>query len=136
MTLCLFSSIFFVLFANLSFGSLRISQVNRAFMNSYKGMYEASVITIDEEGEPITPYYDQTILRNYVTDYLEENIKKCVTDYTLNIDFYKNDEEKATPEELSRKVKISIDANINFLFHYSKDQTYSIKSRDSLWLIN
>ena len=84
MTNCIFYSLFFALFLNLSFGSLRISQVNRVFMSIYKGMIEASVVTINDQGEPIIPYYSQTTLNSYVDDYLKTNISKYVKEYTLN----------------------------------------------------
>ena len=87
MTLCLFSTFFFVLFLNLSMGSLRLTQLNRTFMNSYKGMYEACVVTVGNDGEPIKPYFEQNLLESYVADYLEPNISKYVTDYDLHLLF-------------------------------------------------
>ena len=47
-------------------------------MSIYKGMLEASVITVDDNGESTVPYYDKEVLSNYVTTYLENNIKNYV----------------------------------------------------------
>lgn len=93
-------------------------------------MYEASVITIDKEGEPIVPYYSQPILKNYVVTYLEKNITRYVTDYDLNVEFFENDGDTVCPNDgFARRVKISLNANINYLFHYNKVQSFSIKER-------
>lgn len=128
MTNCIFYSLFFVLFLNLSFGSLRLSQVNRAFMTTYKGMFEASVITVDEKGEPIYPYYSQPVLRTYISEYLEPNIKRYTTDYTLSIDFYLDDGvSKCDEKGLARCVKLNLSAHINYLFGYNKTQNFAIK---------
>lgn len=134
MTNCLFSTIFFVLFLNLSFGSLRYSQVNRTFLSSFKGMYEASVVTINNSGEPIKPYFNQNIVMTYVTNYLEKNLQKYVTGYDLNVKFYYIDggSECSTSTEKARCVKVSLNAKINSLFTYNNEKTYSIKEKQEL----
>lgn len=130
---CVFYSLFFALFVSLSFGSLRLSQINRVFMSSYKGLYEASVVTVDKNGEPIFPYFDQGILKNYIFDFLSKNLDRYATNYTLNVDFYKDDGiSECSSSELARNVKLSLKANINFLFKYSKQQSFSIKDAKSL----
>lgn len=138
MTLCLFSTIFFVLFANLSMGCLRLTQIDRTFMDSYKGMYEACVITIDSEGEPIKPYFDQTLIRYYLAEYLEPNVKKYTTDYFMNVKFYTgdNDVQCKSERDKARKVRVFLEASINFLFGYSKGRNFVIKERTELWMIN
>lgn len=125
MTNCLFYSIIFTLFLTVSIGSLRFSQVNRCFMSIYKGMLEASVITVDDNGESTVPYYDKEVLSNYVTTYFENNIKNYVKEYQIDID-YLDDEEK------SREVMISLRANINYLFKYEKSRTFTVMSKDEL----
>lgn len=130
---CVFYSLFFALFVTLSFGSLRLSQINRVFLSSYKGLYEASVVTVDKDGEPIFPYFDQGILRNYVYEYVSKNLDRYATNYTLNVDFYLEDgTSECTSSDLARNVKLSLKANINFLFKYSKQQSFSIKDADLL----
>lgn len=131
MTNCLFYTIMFVLFLNVSFGSLRFSQVNRTFMQCYRGMFEASVITVDKNGEPIYPYYSQPVLNSYINNYFELNLKKFVNDYSLSVTYFNDDDSPCDSEGYARKVKISLDAVINDLFHYSKEQSYSITDKYS-----
>lgn len=95
-------------------------------MSIYKGMLEASVITVDKNGESITPYYDKEVLENYITTYLEDNIKRYVSDYTVDINYLDDD-------EMSREVSISLKANINYFFKYDKTRTFSVMSKDELW---
>lgn len=122
MTNCLTFAVFFTLFAAFSYGSLRFSQVNRVFMNCYKGMFEVSAVSVNSSGEPIKPYYDKETLRNYVKEYLEPDIKKYVSDYTLTISY-------SSPiiNTLNyRAATLNLKANINFLFKYDKSQTFTI----------
>ena len=129
MTNCIFYSLFFALFLNLSFGSLRISQVNRVFMSIYKGMIEASVVTINDQGEPIIPYYSQTTLNSYVDDYLKTNISKYVKEYTLNT-LYLEDNLYNVCDENCRVVSINLKAKINAFYEYDRTQTFAIRSAE------
>lgn len=129
MTNCIFYSLFFALFLNLSFGSLRISQVNRVFMSIYKGLIEASVVTINDQGEPIMPYYSQTTLNSYVDDYLKTNISKYVKDYTLNTK-YLEDNLYSVCDENCRVVSINLKAKINVFYEYDRTQTFAIRSAE------
>ncbi len=101
-------------------------------MSSYKGMFEASVITVDSEGEPTKPYYSQETLRNYVTDYLEENVSKFCKEYTVRVSFY--EEGMTIPcrkDAFARRVKIALNAKINMFSQYDKSQFFSIEARNS-----
>ena len=129
MTNCLFYSFFFVLFLNLSFGSLRLSQVNRAFMSIYKGMLEASVLTIDDDGEPVVPYYDKNTFDNYVDDYLRDKISKYTKDYTVTTSYYA-DSSDTVCEDVCRKVSINLNAKINTFYKYDKTQTFLVRSSE------
>lgn len=130
---CIFYSLFFILFINLSIGSLRLSQINRAFLSSYKGMYEASVVTVGRDGEPIYPYFDRPTLREYVHTFIEDRVSYYATNYSLVLDFYKEDGvTKCTTSEPSRCVKINLKADINFLFSYNKTQSFTIKDRTNI----
>lgn len=103
-------------------------------MSIYKGVFEASVYTVDDDGEPIEPYYNREVLKKYVTTYFDESIKKYTTDYKLNFIFYKNKSDLvAEQDEYSRKVKISLNANINYLFKFNKEQCFSIIEKEELW---
>ena len=57
-----------MLFLNFTFGTTRYSQINRAFLSAYKGDFEASIITVDKQGNPTFPYYNKSILRNYMKE--------------------------------------------------------------------
>lgn len=130
---CLFYSIFFSLFVNLSFGSLRISQINRSFMSCFKGVYEASVVTVDRKGEPIYPYFDKKVFTEYVNTFIDQNVGKFTNDYTLTISFFKDD--GVTESALvvyPKSVKVSLDAKVNSLFEYSKSQKFTILEKETL----
>ncbi len=96
-------------------------------------MYEASVITVGNDGEPIYPYFDQNILSNYIHTYFEKNLTRYTTNYTLDVAFY--DQEggnKCQINDMSRCVEVSLKADINFLFKYDKTQKFLIKDRPNL----
>lgn len=127
---CLFYTLFFSLFVNLSFGSLRMSQINRAFMSSFKGVYESSVVTVGGTGEPIYPYYDKTIFKKCVQTFIEQNVAKYTTDYELKITFYLQDGiTECRISDYARSAKVSLDAKVNYLFNYSKTQQFTIKDK-------
>ena len=134
---CLFYTIFFSLFINLSFGSLRMSQINRAFMSSFKGVYEASVVTVGKTGEPIYPYYDRTVFTKCVQTFIEENVSKYTTDYELKITFYLQDGiTESNINNYARSAKVTLNAKINYLFNYSKTQQFTIKDKTIIWMTN
>ena len=131
MTNCLFYTLFFALFLNVSFGSLRYAQINRSFMSVYKGMLEASVVTIDKHGEPTIPYYDENKVVEYSNSYLSKNIAKYTKDYSIDITFF-DKESGYLCNESCEKVKINLKAKINFFYTYDKSQIFIIKSGDEL----
>lgn len=134
---CIFYSLFFVLFLNLSTGSLKLSQINRAFLSSYKGIYEASVITVGDDGEPIYPYFSQSLLGQYIHDFVEEKVTRYATNHELSYVFYKEDGvSECGEDDLARSIKIRLKADINYLFSYDKTQTFSIKDKESVWMKN
>lgn len=118
----------------MSVGSLKISQINRAFLCSYKGLYEASVVTVDNNGEPIYPYFSKNILKEYIEDYLSTSIKRYTKNFEIGYKFYLQDGQTECGEkDYARNIKISINANINYLFTYNKTQSISIKDKNNLW---
>lgn len=135
MTNCLFYSMFYVLFLSLSMGSLRFSQINRTFMSIYKGMLEASVLTIDESGEPVVPYYSKEIVQEYVVNYLEKNLKRYTKDYTVNTDFVDENQSQYCTD-FCREVKITLKAKINFFYKYEKTQRFLVVTKDQIWKKN
>lgn len=131
MTNCLFYTMFFILFLNVTFGSLRFSQINRAFTSIYKGMLEACVLTIDIHGEPVSPYYDKARIEKYSNDYLSNTIDKYTKDYTLTIDYFDKESGELCNTNCN-KIKMNLKAKINVFYNYEKTQVFSIKNRDEV----
>ena len=92
-------------------------------------MIEASVVTINDQGEPIIPYYSQTTLNSYVDDYLKTNISKYVKEYTLNT-LYLEDNLYNVCDENCRVVSINLKAKINAFYEYDRTQTFAIRSAE------
>ena len=131
MTNCIFYSIFFAAFLNLSLGSLRFSQINRAFLSIYKGMLEACVLTIDEDGEPTMPYYSHEKIDEYIVTYLNESIGRYSKKYVLTTTYYdENFEEESNV--YSRGISINLKAKIANFRTYEKEQRFAITSKDNL----
>lgn len=96
-------------------------------------MYEASVVTVGDDGEPIYPYFDKTYVQNYVSNFLETDVAKYSNEYTINVSFYLLDGVTlCTEDDLARNVKIELDAKINDLFKYKNNRSFSILERDLL----
>lgn len=127
----IFYTLFFALFVNFSFGSLRYSQINRAFMSSYKGLYESCVVTVSNAGEPIKPFFDKDLVKEEVKAYLAENVGKYTKDYKFLVMFYQSDHKTlCSSNEYARTVKISLRTKINYLFTYYKEQFFTITGRE------
>lgn len=131
MTNCIFYSSFFVLFLNISFGSLKYSQIHRAFMSIYKGTLEASSITVDENGEPVLPYYDQDSINDYIYSYLNANISKFTKNYEVNIYYYKRDFTEYCVSHCSN-ISINLKAKINIFYSYDNTLSFYVSSREEL----
>ena len=130
MTNCLFYSLFFTLFLNISVGSLKFSQIHRTFMSIYKGMFEACTVSVDSNGEPIKPYYDQSEMNNYIESYFKTNLSKYSKNYTVKY-IYLNDNNQVCKFNC-RRISIQLTAPINIFYSYDKTQVFSIMDGDSL----
>ena len=122
----------------MSFGSLRMSQINRSFMSTYKGMYEACAITVGNDGQPIYPYYDKDLLKKHVEEYVDKNVRKFAPSYDLSIKFYTlGGTNECSEDDLARTVKIRLKAKVNYLFTFNKEQMFSIQERNTYeWKIS
>lgn len=106
-------------------------------MSTYKGLYEVCAVTVGVDGEPIYPYFDKNILTNYVSDFIEQNVRKFVPSYDLSIKFYTLGETyECQEDDLARTVKVKLKARINYLFTFDKEQTFSIQERNNTWMKN
>ena len=136
MTNCVFYAMIFVLFLNFTIGSIKYSEVNRTFMSIYKGIFEASVRTVNEAGEPIVPYYDEEVLKAYIVDYFEKNLNKYVTDYQVSYYFIDQENNEICVSNKCRTVNVSLTAKINMFYTYDNSQSFSIYERGEIWMIN
>ena len=131
MTNCIFYSIFFALFLNLSLGSLRFSQINRCFLSIYKGMLEASVATIDDNGETIIPYFDKEKLDSYASEYLGKSISRYSNSYVVNTTLLDKDTDIICDSHC-QKVAINLRAKISLFYSYDKTQIFMVKTCSEL----
>ena len=122
----IFFSLIFCLFINFGIGAIDYSGVNRTFLCMYKGIIEFSISQIDDNGEPVEPHFDKERLENYLASYFEENLTKYVTHYTVAIYYFDNDDQTICTDTCCTSVRISLDCEINYFFHYTKAKNYHI----------
>lgn len=132
---CIFYTLFFALFLNISVGSLKYSQVHRTFMSIYKGMFEACTITIDDNGEPTIPYFNMDKMDLYINDYFKSNLSKYTKDYKVNYS-YLGGEGTFLCRKNCRTIQIKLEANINTFFRYKNNEIFTIADGDALWMKN
>lgn len=92
-------------------------------------MLEASVLTIDDNGEPVVPYYNKNTLTVYINDYLKTNISKYTKEYTVNTKYY-SDDMITTCESNCHMVSINLKAKINVFYNYDRTQTFVVRSAE------
>lgn len=123
----MFYAVFLVTFMQFTFGAVRYSGVNRTFLCMYKGVFETSLVSVGEDGEPIYPYFDQETLENNISIYLESNITRYVKNYEVSIEYLDFDSNGICLEDHCSKVEVSIDADINLFFNYSRTLQFKVK---------
>lgn len=94
-------------------------------------MLEACVLTVNDSGEPVKPYYNETKVNEYVISYLDKNICRYSKNYALTTSYFDENFTKSTTE-FSRGISISLKAKINFFTTYEKEQRFSITSKEEL----
>ena len=104
-------------------------------MSMYRGIFEASSFSVDESGAPVVPYFDQTLLTTYITNYLNDNLPKYVTNYEFSFNFY-NRNTLEICSEMCRDVSVTLKAPINEFYTYEKTQTFSVYQRGKIWMKN
>lgn len=132
MTNCIFYSLIFALFLSFTDGAINYSKINRTFMSIYRGIFEASTISVDELGESIKPYFDEDTLKVYLQEYLAKNLKPYCTDYTVKLYFFNRDDGTICFDDMCRDVNVTLNAKINYLFEYNKTQTFSVYMKGEL----
>ena len=131
MTNCIFYTLFFALFLNISIGSLKYSQIHRTFISIYKGMFEACTITINDSGNPVTPYFDMRKMSNYIDDYFKVNLSKYTKDYTVTYSYIMQGNVFVCMKNCST-IKINLNAKINTFFTYKHSEVFTIVDGDLL----
>ena len=126
----IFFSLIFSLFINFTMGAINFSGVNRTFLSMYKGVLESSVAYINTSGNLVTPYFNKETLRDYVEGYLEENLTRYVTHYEASIYYFNKEDETLCTSKYCTAVKISLDCDINYFFHYAKARNFYINVED------
>lgn len=124
-----FYALIFTLFLQFAFGAIDYSGVNRTFLNLYRGVIEASLITVGEDGEPTYPYFDEVTLKENLYSYLDENITRYVTHYTTGIYYFDLEDELMCTSHHCSGVKITLKADINYFFHYENAKSYVVNKR-------
>ena len=127
---CIFYTLFFTLFLNISVGSLKYSQINRTFMSVYKGMFEACTVTINDNGEPVAPYFNMEKMKNYINDYFKVNLEKYTKEYTVSYIYIGGANTFICTKEC-RNIEITLKAKINTFFNYEKTEYFFIKDGDA-----
>ena len=124
-----FYALIFVLFLQFAFGAIDYSGVNRTFLNLYRGVIEASLITVGDDGEPTYPYFDEKALKENLYTYLDENLTRYVTHYTTGLYYFDPEDELMCTSHHCSAVKITLKADINYFFHYENAKSYVVNKR-------
>lgn len=128
---CIFYTLFFSLFLNMSVGSLKYSQIHRTFMSVYKGMFEACAVTVDENGEPCVPYYNMEKMKYYIENYFKTNLSKYTSDYKVSY-MYQGGIGTFVCKSECKSIQISLKAKINLFFDYNNMEIFTIQDGDQL----
>lgn len=99
-------------------------------MSIYKGMFEACTITINDNGEPVTPYYNMEKMQNYIDNYFKTNLSKYTKDYKV-MTFYFGGTSTFVCTSQCKSIQISLKAKINLFYDYNKTVIYTIKEGDA-----
>lgn len=119
-------SLLFASAINFTLGAMNYAAVHRTFMLMQRGVLEASVLYLDQEGDPIPPVYDEERLIASADAYLKSNLKRYVTAVEINYRFYDPSDDTVCFGNC-RAVKISLGATINYMFRYEGARTFVIK---------
>lgn len=117
---------------NFTMGAIDFSGVNRTFALMYKGVIEKSVATIDENGIECAPYYVKSVLKQNVTDYFDTNLPKYVTHYQASIYYFSKNNGTICTSKYCSAVRITLKADINYLFKYEKARDFYIANSKTI----
>ncbi len=126
MTNCIFFIFILSFFLNFSFGTINFSGIDRTFQLMYKGVLENSFVAFDEYGTPCDPYFDKELLQDNVEQYLGVNLPRYTTNYITAYYYFNEDDYSYCTSNICRGVRISLKAEINYLYHYEKARNFYI----------
>ena len=118
------------LFISFSFGGMTFSQINRAFLSMHRGVFEASIVSLDSSSSSEQPYFDESLLEGYVVDYLKRNISSYQKDYSVKIAYFDAKTYEPRNDHHADAVRISIKADINTFYKYEKSRFFTIEKGD------
>lgn len=131
MTNCIFFLFITCLFMNFSLGSISYFGVHRTFMLMFRGVIENALKSVDKSGEPVSPYFDEDLLKANVEEYLDKNITRYTHEYETNYYFYYLEDKTYCSNDYCRGVRISLRAKIDGMFQYEKAKSFSIKTKEA-----
>ena len=101
-------------------------------MSVYKGMFEACAITVNDKGEPVTPYFNMEKMKNYIDNYFKVNLKKYTNNYKVTYS-YIGGVGTFICRSNCKTIQINLNAKINLFFDYNNSEIFTIKDGDNLW---
>jgi hypothetical protein len=116
-------STFGALFLGMFSLGFQITSVNRIFITTPKEVFEMSIFY--DESQDHVLYFDNELLILNLHKYYSNNLKKYVTNYDFNLDYYNSNNEYCFDEYCS-KVKVNLIASIAFDLKYQKSISYEI----------
>ncbi len=112
-------------------GSLKYSQIHRTFMSIYKGMFEACTITVNNNGEPTSPYFNMDKMETYINEYFKTYLSKYCKDYQVSYMYIGGTNTLICASEC-RTILITLKAKINMFYDYDKTEIFTIQDGDAL----
>ena len=122
----IFYVLMFSFFLNFAFGCMTYSSVNRTFNLMYRGLFECALASINEEGNP-GAHFDEKKIEEFVPLYLEENMPKEVTSYTVSYYYFDEESGLICTNHFCNAFKISLKCDINYLFHYEHAMNFYVR---------
>ena len=123
------NNIFYILimslFLSFSIGAMEYSSVNRTFLLMNRGVIESAINTIRAD-EDFKPYFNEDKLENNIKNYLNDNLPRYVTGYTLSYYYFYNEDGLICTNHNCNAIKVSLKADLNYFFKYEKAISFFI----------
>lgn len=105
---------------------MNYSSMNRTIMLLHPSIFQKNTLFIDDDGEFITPYFDQKELSHDIVDYFNDNVEKYCDSLILNIKFLEGENNASCISDYCRGVSVSVKAKINYFYNYENGFTFYI----------